>query len=60
MSLAIGKQGQNVRLAARLTGWKIDVKSKSKVQNDEISNVDYEISYLDDENFADLEDITEE
>jgi len=60
LSLAIGKQGQNVRLAARLTGWKIDVKAKSKVQTDEIEDVNYEISYLDDENFADLEDITEE
>ena len=29
LSLAIGKSGQNVRLAARLTGWKIDVKSES-------------------------------
>ncbi|HIK38714.1 MAG: transcription termination factor NusA [Geminocystis sp.] len=28
-SLAIGKDGQNVRLAARLTGWKIDIKRKS-------------------------------
>lgn len=27
LSLAIGKEGQNVRLAARLTGWKIDIKS---------------------------------
>jgi N utilization substance protein A len=26
-SLAIGKGGQNVRLAAKLTGWKIDIKS---------------------------------
>ena len=34
LSLAIGKSGQNVRLAARLTGWKIDVKSVSQsVQN---------------------------
>jgi N utilization substance protein A len=30
LSLAIGKRGQNVRLASRLTGWKIDVKSESK------------------------------
>ncbi len=30
LSLAIGKNGQNARLAARLTGWKIDVKSESK------------------------------
>ena len=29
LSLAIGRNGQNVRLAARLTGWKIDVKSES-------------------------------
>jgi len=31
LSLAIGKSGQNVRLAARLTSWKIDVKAKSAV-----------------------------
>jgi len=31
LSLAIGKSGMNVRLAARLTGWKIDVKSESSV-----------------------------
>jgi N utilization substance protein A len=30
LSLAIGKQGQNVRLASRLVGWKIDVKGESK------------------------------
>jgi len=30
LSLAIGKDGQNVRLAAKLTGWKIDIKSKSE------------------------------
>jgi N utilization substance protein A len=30
LSLAIGKEGQNVRLAARLTGWKIDIKDKAK------------------------------
>lgn len=31
LSLAIGKEGQNVRLAAKLTGWKIDIKSKSQL-----------------------------
>jgi N utilization substance protein A len=31
LSLAIGRDGQNARLAARLTGWKIDVKSESKM-----------------------------
>ncbi len=30
LSLAIGKEGQNVRLAARLTGWKIDIKDRAK------------------------------
>ncbi len=30
LSLAIGKEGQNVRLAAKLTGWKIDIKSKKQ------------------------------
>lgn len=32
LSLAIGKEGQNVRLAAKLTGWKIDIKSSSNVE----------------------------
>jgi N utilization substance protein A len=31
LSLAIGKEGQNVRLAARLTGWKIDIRDANKV-----------------------------
>jgi len=31
-SLAIGQRGQNVRLAARLTGWKIDVRGKEAVE----------------------------
>jgi N utilization substance protein A len=31
LSLAIGKEGQNARLAARLTGWRIDIKSESQV-----------------------------
>ena len=31
LSLAIGKEGQNARLAARLTGWKIDIKSQSQM-----------------------------
>lgn len=32
LSLAIGKRGQNVRLAARLTGYKIDIKPESQVE----------------------------
>lgn len=31
LSLAIGKEGQNARLAAKLTGWKIDIKSESQM-----------------------------
>lgn len=32
LSLAIGKEGQNARLAAKLTGWKIDIKSETQIQ----------------------------
>ncbi|NER21364.1 MAG: transcription termination factor NusA [Symploca sp. SIO1B1] len=35
LSLAIGKEGQNVRLAARLTGWKIDIKDVAKYNYEE-------------------------
>ncbi|HWN68406.1 MAG TPA: transcription termination factor NusA, partial [Haliangium sp.] len=33
LSLAIGKKGQNVRLASQLTGWRIDIHSESKIQD---------------------------
>lgn len=32
LSLAIGREGQNVRLAAKLTGWKIDIKSEAQIR----------------------------
>ena len=32
LSLAIGKKGQNVRLAAQLTGWRLDIKSEGKLE----------------------------
>src|SRR5207248_10100083 len=35
LSLAIGKEGQNARLAARLTGWRIDIKSESQLSEEE-------------------------
>lgn len=35
LSLAIGKEGQNVRLSAKLTGWKIDVKSEEQIKESE-------------------------
>jgi transcription termination/antitermination protein NusA len=34
LSLAIGRSGQNVRLAARLTGWRIDIRSESQVEKE--------------------------
>ena len=40
LSLAIGKDGQNARLAARLTGWKIDVKSETKARLEEEAMAD--------------------
>ena len=62
LSLAIGKMGQNVRLAARLTGWKIDVKPESSVNSNEVKEVEYELTDLNDEDdsFASLEDITDD
>ncbi len=42
LSLAIGKRGQNVRLAAQITGWKLDIISKTKLQKriqDAIANL---------------------
>jgi transcription termination/antitermination protein NusA len=37
LSLAIGKEGQNARLAARLTGWRVDIKSESQLAEEEAS-----------------------
>ena len=49
LSLAIGKSGQNVRLAAKLTGWKIDVKSESKASSEEENKpAEEEVISLDD------------
>jgi transcription termination/antitermination protein NusA len=39
ISLAIGQRGQNVRLAAKLTGWKIDVKSERMIEEDKAKEV---------------------
>ena len=54
LSLAIGKEGQNARLAARLTGFKIDIKSETQAkESGEL--YDYE-----DEEYADEEYYNEE
>lgn len=42
LSLAIGKEGQNARLSARLTGWRIDIKSETQqAEEDAYQNVDW-------------------
>lgn len=69
LSLAIGKSGQNVRLAARLTGWKIDVKPETEVAKEEEkpAEVEYELTNVPEDNgdfdfggFDDLEEIDAE
>lgn len=65
LSLAIGKGGQNVRLAAKLTGWKIDVKPESyikpKKSEEDLSDVEYELTELSEEDsfdtMGDLEEL---
>ena len=42
LSLAIGKEGQNARLAARLTGWRIDIKSETQLAEEEAGYGDQE------------------
>jgi N utilization substance protein A len=37
LSLAIGRDGQNARLAARLTGWRVDIKSETEFAEDEVA-----------------------
>ncbi|MGB7413296.1 MAG: transcription termination factor NusA [Thermosynechococcaceae cyanobacterium] len=75
LSLAIGKEGQNVRLAARLTGWKIDIKDSAKYEleaevfSEDTENADLEEEELDapdlepadevDETSSELEDETD-
>ena len=57
LSLAIGKEGQNARLAARLTGYKIDIKSETQAKD--APGFRYE-DYLDDDYDEDEEDYGEE
>ena len=61
LSLAIGREGQNVRLAHRLTGWKIDIKSESQAREMESKMV--ENSYEEEpvqEEYTDEEDAVDE
>lgn len=54
LSLAIGKEGQNARLAARLTGFKIDIKSETQARESG-DFMDYENDYDDDYDYSDDE-----
>ncbi len=54
LSLAIGREGQNVRLAHRLTGWKIDIKSESQAREMESKMV--ETNYEQEEQAVEYED----
>ena len=53
LSLAIGKEGQNARLAAKLTGFKIDIKSESQAKEEGIQYVFDDDEYYDDEYYDD-------
>ena len=56
LSLAIGKKGQNVRLAAKLTGWRIDIKSEEEKRRE----VEEQFGTLEIEEGADTEgDVTQ-
>lgn len=55
LSLAIGKRGQNVRLAAKLTGWKIDIKNETAARETGLITDLYDEDYEDDYNY-DYED----
>lgn len=41
LSLAIGREGQNARLAAKLTGWRIDIKSLTEAAGESLKNLDH-------------------
>ena len=63
LSLAIGREGQNVRLAHRLTGWKIDIKSVSQMEKEEAENIssnNYDYNDEEAENKFDSDEIQEE
>ena len=52
LSLAIGKEGQNARLAAKLTGWKIDIKSETQAKDDVLDESMSEVEVESDEAFT--------
>ena len=63
LSLAIGKEGQNARLAARLTGYKIDIKSETQAREAmemEETDLDEDFYEENEESMTDTEEIPEE
>ena len=58
LSLAIGKEGQNARLAARLTGFKIDIKSETQARESG-DFMDYENDYEEDDYDDDYDELAE-
>jgi N utilization substance protein A len=40
LSLAIGREGQNARLAAKLTGWKVDIKSETDFSHEDVGDIE--------------------
>ena len=66
LSLAIGREGQNVRLAHKLTNWKIDIKSVSQMEqaeNQSVNNYEYEEEVEDEtavENVVDSDELQAE
>ena len=59
LSLAIGKEGQNARLAAKLTGWKIDIKSESQYGYNDDEDYDDDEYYDEDDDYEE-DDYNEE
>ncbi|AXN40577.1 transcription termination factor NusA [Peribacillus butanolivorans] len=57
LSLAIGKRGQNARLAAKLTGWKIDIKSETEAREAGIYPVEEQEFLLSRDSYVNEEDI---
>ena len=51
LSLAIGKEGQNARLAAKLTGWKVDIKSESQIDDDILEKIEEAVEEKDNTGF---------
>ena len=61
LSLAIGREGQNVRLAHKLTGWKIDIKSVSQMEKAEAQNIqNYEIEEPVEEDYEENDELQQE